>query len=97
MAALAGDKNVDNNLPEKARLALLTASAQMRFSQKEVDVSLDEEEEQAKIQRKKEKLLASLPYTVPEPKLHADDVLEENLKLLSHEPMSSMKWYKKVR
>nr|XP_039265200.1 titin-like [Styela clava] len=96
LAALKGG-DTDQNLPESARLALLTASSLVRSGQNASSFLEDEDAEEKRAKIKYDKLVASLPYSVPQPIEHNDNILEEDKELLSYEPRSATRWYRKVQ
>lgn len=97
LAALKGG-DADHNLPESARQALLSAGAHIR-PVKSASMFFDDDDNAAAERERirHEKLVASLPYSVPQPIEHSDDVLEEDTELLSYEPRSATRWYRKVQ
>ena len=96
LAALKGDDN-DDNLPEGARQALVTASSNLRFMEtKPTNFDFDSETESEKANIKEQKLAASMPYSVPLAVSHDEDVLVQDRELTIYEPLSASRWYIKV-
>ena len=96
LAALKGDDN-DDNLPEGARQALVTASSNLRFMEtKPTNFDFDSETESEKANIKEQKLAASMPYSVPLAVSHDEDVLVQDRELTIYEPLSASRWYRKV-
>lgn len=55
------------------------------------------EYEISEVKRRKEEKRLRMPYEIPEPRVHAANVIEENQDIKQFVPLSDMKWYRKLR